>query len=332
MSGTERFALAGPGPGAEPGDWDVPRAMAVDFTGGPTPGATSYPAESGLKGFFLQMGEASLACGHQADIQAFQAQGGTAILSIGGAGPLEARETGIPAIAAHYEALVRRHGVRHLDFHFQGRFLDEPVSQERHAAALARLRTALPALKVSYTLPAVVVPGVREGFSGAAVRFLHTLARSGAEPALVNGHAREFGPGAPPEADGCWQRALLGMHRHLAAAFPRWEARKVWRRLGACPVFGPLPEGHRLTPEHLRRLVAFAQERDLGCVVGWEAGHDRGQGFGFSRLLAALPEDVWVYPPQGPEARAGTALNDPVAHALGLLEAAAALERKTHMR
>ncbi|SEU30274.1 hypothetical protein [Stigmatella erecta] len=328
MSGNERFARAREALEETPGDWDVPRAMAVDFSRGPTPACTAYAAESGLDGFFLQMGEASIACGHQADIQAFQARGGTAILSIGGAAELlEAREADVPKVAACYEAMVRHHGVRHLDFHIPGVFLDEPVGPERHALVVARLRAALPGLQVSYTLPGVVVPGVREGFSGAAVRFLHTLARGGVEPALINGWVKEFGPGAPLEADACWTRALYGMHRHLSAAFLRWDARKVWRRLGARPVLSLHPGGRTFTLEHLRRLVAFAQERHLGCVSGWEAADDRGQGFGFSRLIAAYrPGQVPPPPAEG----WGSSLHDPVLHALGLLEAAAALERKTH--
>ncbi|SEM98782.1 hypothetical protein SAMN05444354_12787 [Stigmatella aurantiaca] len=347
MSGNERFAHARDAReetpwGAEPGDWDVPRAMAVDFTRGPTPACTAYPAESGLDGFFLQMGAASLACGHQPDIQAFQARGGTAILSIGGgaAGLLEAREADVPKVAACYEAMVRHHGVRHLDFHVQGAFLDEPVGPERHAQVVSRLRALLPGLQVSYTLPGVVVPGVREGFSGGAVRFLHTLARGGVEPALINGWVKEFGPGAPLEADACWTRALYGMHRHLSAAFLSWDARKVWRRLGARPLLGLHPGGRTFTLEHLRRLVAFAQERTLGCVSGWEAADDRSQGFGFSRLIASyrpgqrppLPADVWGCSPEGRAAPPGSSLNDPVLHAMGLLEAAAALERKPHNR
>jgi chitinase len=323
MSGNERFARTAPAVqepprAAESGDWDVPRAMGVDFTQGPTLAGTAYAAESGLEGFILRMGEASLACGHRADIEAFLGRERTAVLSLGGAEPLEAREADVPRISATYEALVRRHGVRHLDFHFQGAFLDEPGGPERHAAALARLRAALPELQISYTLPGVVVPGVREGFSGAAVRFLHTLARSGAEPALVSGWVKEFGPGAPLEPDVCWTRALTGMHRHLSTVFLKWEPRKVWRRLGACPLLGPQSGGRAFTPEHLRRLLAFAQERNLGCVSGWEATHDRALGFGFSKLLASAP-------PSSP-------LNDPVLHALGLLEAAAALERKTQNR
>ncbi|MDC0711525.1 hypothetical protein POL68_23850 [Stigmatella sp. ncwal1] len=350
-------------PSPEPGDWDVPRALFVDLTAWPTPKCATYQAESGLEGFFLgslgaipqgdkkvywggrmsvtdsedareHSGDAAVSPYNRVDLQAFQARGGTAILSFGGASsvPLEAEETDVQKIAALYEAILRHQGVRHLDFAFEVGFLEGTAGPARHLAALSLLRDARPELKVSYTLPVEGAPGAPEGFHEAGIRFLRALSRSGIEPSLINGRVKAWGQTSPPEADEGFLRALQGMHRHLSQAFPKWEAQKVWRRMGVCLMLDPSPPSKAAALEQLRRWVGLAREKNLGCLSGADAARDRLQGFGFAKLLAASeprkPGGLQGVPPGERIPFKGSPLHEPVRHALGLLEAAAALERK----
>ncbi|ADO75953.1 chitinase [Stigmatella aurantiaca] len=338
-------------PSLEPGEWDVPRALFVDFNAWPTPKCTTYLAECGVEGFFLgslgaiprgdrkvywggcmsvtdsedareHSGDATVSPYNRVDIQALQARGGTAILSFGGASsvPLETEETQVQKIAALYEAILRNYGARHLDFAFEESFLEGTAGPARHLAALSLLRDARPELKLSYTLPVEVVSGAPEGFSEVGLRFLRALARSGIEPSLINGLFKASGHQASQEADAGFSRALQGMHRHLSQAFPKWEAPKVWRRMGACLTLGEAPPGRAAALEHLQRWVALAREKNLGCVSGGNAARDRSQGYGFAKLLTK-PGGLSDVP-------RGSSLQEPFRHALGLIEAAAALERK----
>ncbi|NTX14985.1 fibronectin type III domain-containing protein [Myxococcus sp. CA056] len=292
------------------GDWDVPRAPFVDYTSWPTPRVSEYGREAGLDGFFLGFlvarpdggaravswggnttlvdsedgqsysGDATVSDYGKRDIEAFRRSGGTVVLSFGGASnvPLEAEETEVAMLVATYAAVLRNYGVRHLDFDFEGAFLHDEDAQVRHLAALSQLLAVYPTLKLSYTLPADGAPGSLVGFNDGGVRFLQKLSSAGIEPSLINGLLMEFGQSAPVDALECCVHALRGMHAHVSAAFPRWDAAKVWRRLGACPMFGRHPNGREFTLEHQRGLVEFAREHQLGCLSGWDATRDANQG------------------------------------------------------
>ncbi|MFY2562840.1 fibronectin type III domain-containing protein [Corallococcus terminator] len=298
------------------GDWDVPRALVVDYTAWPTPRVSEYGREPGLDGFFLGFlvaqpggdravtwggsatlvdsedgqtyaGDATVSDYGKRDLESFRRGGGTVVLSFGGASnvPLEVVETDVARLVATYAAVLRNYGVRHLDFDFEGAFLHDDASQERHLAAMSQLRAVHPTLKLSYTLPADGAPGALAGFNDGGVRFLQKLSSAGIEPALIQGLLMEFGPSAPADSLECCLHALRGMHAHVAAAFPQWDSGKVWRRLGACPLFG---RGHHLngrqfTLEHQRGLMAFAREHDLGCVSGWGLGAQKPGTVPFTR-------------------------------------------------
>jgi len=285
------------------GDWDVPRAPFVDYTAWPTPRVSQSGRQSGLDGVFLGFlavrpdGDRSASWGGNAqlvdsedgrtyagdatasdygkqDLDDFRRGGGTVVLSFGGASnvPLEAVETDVSRLVTTYASVLRNYGVRHLDFDFEGAFLHDDEGQLRHLAALSQLLSVHPTLKLSYTLPAAGAPGALAGFNDGGVRFLQRLSSAGIEPALINGRMMEFGPAAPSDALECCLHALRGMHAHVAAAFPPWDSARVWRRLGACPLFGRHVDGREFTQEHQRGLMAFAREHDLGCVSGWEQG------------------------------------------------------------
>ncbi|WXH27708.1 hypothetical protein WA016_01633 [Myxococcus stipitatus] len=304
----------------ESGDWDVPRAPFVDFTAWPTPKVSRFGQETGLEGFILGFlsarrggdktlcwggndlvvdsedgrsfsGNAAVSDYGKKDLQEFRGRGGKVVLSVGGASsgvPLEAEEPDMARLVACYASVLRNYEVRHLDFSFESAFLHDDEGLERHVAAMSQLLAVYPTLRLSYSLPVDGAPGSLVGFNDEGVRLLRRLASAGIEPSLINGMLMEFGLAAPRDAFDCCVHALEGMHAHIAAAFPQWGTAKVWRRMGACPMFGRHINGREFTLEHQRKLMDFARERRLGCLSGWEVTLDGRQGrFDYCKRIAA---------------------------------------------
>ncbi|MFY1825681.1 fibronectin type III domain-containing protein [Myxococcus fulvus] len=297
------------------GHWDVRRAPFIDFTAYPTPQVTKYQEESGLDGFFLGFlvarpggdkkvywggfpsmddsntgisypGDLTVSNYGKDDMKAFTANGGKVVLSFGGASnvPLEAEETDVAKIVATYEGILRnfvidgKNLVTHFDFDFEGAFIHDPVGQDRHVAAISQVLAKHPYLKTSYTLPVDGAPGSLEGFNEGGVKLLQKLADAGVEPSLINGMLMEFGQTSPEDAYDCCVLGLKGMHRQISSVFTNWDSAKVWRRIGACPMFGKHINGKEFTLANMDKLIAFANDYDIGCLSGWDATRDRNQG------------------------------------------------------
>jgi hypothetical protein len=291
------------------GTWRVPRSPFVDYTAFPSPQLTEYHRLCGMDGFFTGF----LVCvpGRQArsprslgadnevywggftvypatgdfgkeDFAEFIALGGQVVLSFGGASnePLEAVETDVSKIVASYHAILDNHSnIWNLDFDFEGGFIHNGPGQERHVAAISQILQERPGLQISYTLPVDGQPNILEGFNDGGVALLHLLADAGIQPSLLQGMLMEFGAQAPADLFEACVVALNGMHRQISAAWPEWDAAKVWRRIGACPMYGRHNNGDEFTLENMRQLLAFAQEHTIGCLSGWDATRDHNQGF-----------------------------------------------------
>ncbi|WP_342379740.1 fibronectin type III domain-containing protein [Myxococcus stipitatus] len=302
------------------GDWDVSKAPFLDFTAWPTPKVSRFARETRLDGFILGFlsarrggdktlcwggndlvvdaedgrsfsGNATVSDYGKKDLQEFRKQGGKVVLSLGGTAsgvPIEAEETDVARLVACYAAVLRNYEVRHLDFSFGSSFLHDEEGLERHVSAMSQLLAVYPTLKLSYSLPVDGAPGSLVGFNDEGVRLLRRLASAGIEPSLINGMLMEFGLAAPRDAFDCCVHALEGMHAHIAAAFPHWGTEKVWRRMGACPMFGRHINGREFTLEHQRKLADFARKHQLGCLSGWEVTMDGRQGrLDFCKCIAA---------------------------------------------
>ncbi|TDC01491.1 hypothetical protein E1091_02745, partial [Micromonospora fluostatini] len=291
------------------GPWDARRAPFVDYTAWPNPKLAEYAQgvidefhderaviDAFFTGFLVTVpggdkkvywggyrdyGEATSSEFGKDDFAAFRAaHGGKVILSFGGASnaPLEAEETDVQKIVDTYHAIIVNYGISHLDFDFEGAFIHDYAGQERHVAAIAEVLQAHPTLQVSYTLPADGAPGSLEGFNDGGVALLHRLAAAGIRPALLNGMLMEFGQTSPADAYECCVVGLRGMHAQISAAWPQWSDAEVWRRIGACPMYGRHINGKVFTLTNMRQLVDFALDHDLGCVSGWDATRDLNQG------------------------------------------------------
>ncbi|MFF7638235.1 cellulose binding domain-containing protein [Kitasatospora sp. NPDC008050] len=153
-----------------------------------------------------------------------------------------------------------------------------PDPAVRHVAAIGRLLQDNPALKLSYPLPADGDPTGVLGLTGESVRLLQRLAAAGIQPALINGALLGFGQGAPADVFDAVKNAPNGMFTQFQAVWPDWDGAKVWRRIGACPMFGRTFSDKVFTLENMRRLAAFATERNIGCLSGWTANRDAEPG------------------------------------------------------
>ncbi|MBN9685699.1 MULTISPECIES: fibronectin type III domain-containing protein [unclassified Corallococcus] len=296
------------------GDWTVRRSPFVDYTAGETPKMLEALEQAGLDGVTLaflvagsgsgtdpkqvywggyaELTDSSDGAQYQAegttshygkqDLEAFRQKGGQVVISFGGASnhPLEENEHDVAKIAAIYSGVVKNYGVRHIDFDFEGGFINNVAALDRHIAAITQVLREDPTLQVSYTLAVDGAPGSLEGFNPDGERFVHALAEAGIEPSLITGMLMEFGQSAPlDDPYQCCVYALNGMHRQIQAAFPHWSAEKVWRRIGACPMYGT--NNNTRIFFHLsdmEKLVRFAHEKNLGNMSGWDLTRDRNQG------------------------------------------------------
>lgn len=298
------------------GDWTMRRAVFIDYTAYPTPQVSRYSAQSGLTGYFLGFvvarpggdkkvywggnssivdsnadtsvdasagtfpGDATISGYGKQDIQALRAMGGDVILSFGGASnvPLEMEETNIDRMVDIYDQVIRNYGLTHIDFDFEGAMMHNTAAQDRHVAVMADLLMSHPTLQISYTLPVDGAPGSLEGFNDGGVNFLKKLEENDIQPSLINGMLMEFGQSSPSDAYECCVIGLEGMYRQIKTIFTQWSDEKIWRRMGACPMFGRHNNGKIFTLEHQRQLVEFATEKNLGCLSGWDATRDANQG------------------------------------------------------
>lgn len=281
------------------GDWDVPRAPYVDYTAYPTPEIATYAGESGVDGFiagfivarpggdkklywggYESYGEAGSSDFGKEDFAKFTESGGKLVLSFGGAANvlLEAEEKDIDRIVAAYQRVLDNYQVTRFNFDLEGAFLNDDEGQARHVAAVGKLLQGNPHLKLSYTLPVDGSPGYLEGFHEGGVRLLRDLAVGGIQPSLINGLLMEFGPTSPADSFDSSVVALGGMAKQIQAAWPAWGEAKVWRRIGAAPMFGRNHNGKTFTLRNMEQLVDFARQMNLGCLSGWDVTRDYNQG------------------------------------------------------
>lgn len=296
------------------GDWTVRRSPFVDYTAGETPKMMDAYDKAGLDGVTLAFLVAGSGSGTdpkkvywggfaeltdseeqaqypaegttsnygKTDLAAFRAKGGNVVISFGGASnhPLEENEHDVAKIAAIYSGVVKNYGVRHIDFDFEGGFINNVAALNRHISAITQVLRDDPTLQVSYTLAVDGAPGSLEGFNPDGQRFIKALNDNGIEPSLITGMLMEFGQAAPQhDAYQCCVNALNGMHKHIKEAFPQWSDTKIWRRIGACPMFGTNNNTNIFfTLEDMDNLVKFANLHDLGNMSGWDLTRDRNQG------------------------------------------------------
>lgn len=206
--------------------------------------------------------------------------GGHAIVSFGGAAGQELANTctTVTSLAAQYQAVINRYGIRDLDFDVEGADQGNAASLARRFKAIARVqaagRQAGKPVQASLTLP--VMP---TGLTHDGLRVIHAAINNGTRVAVVNLMAMDyFDPSLNYQGrmgDYAIQ-AARATHHQLARIYPERTDAAVWRMVGVTPMIGINDDPKEIfTTQNAKQLTAFAKQRRLGRLAMWSANRDR---------------------------------------------------------
>jgi chitodextrinase len=208
-----------------------------------------------------------------------KAAGGDAIISFGGAINQELARTctSVSALAAQYQAVIDRYGIRDLDFDIEGADQGDAASLDRRFRAIAQVQAAgLAAGKpvhVSLTLP--VMP---TGLTNDGLNVVRTAIADGADVGTVNVMAMDyFDPSlnyAGRMGDYAIQ-AAIATQGQLAQLYPGRSDARLWRMVGVTPMIGINDDNKEIfTTQDASKLTSFAIQKGLGRLAMWSLNRD----------------------------------------------------------
>jgi len=210
------------------------------------------------------VGEAGL----QSEFQAYQEQGGTIIVSFGGAvGTMIAQDTtDIEDIKAEYQSVIDTYGVTHLDFDIES--VDQ-AAVDRRNQALAELQSENPDLKVSYTLRCRTT-----GLTEHGTYVVESARDNGVDLQYVNVMTMNYG----------WVRASAstvkdtanGTHDDLMSIFPDRSSDEAWSMVGLTPMLGENNVGGEHRISDAEEVVNFVENKGVGLISFWSIDRDNG--------------------------------------------------------
>lgn len=220
----------------------------------------------------------------KARIDGLVAAGGGAIVSFGGAANQELARTctSVSALAAQYQAVIDRYGLRDLDFEVEASDQTDAVSLERRFEAVAQVQAAGLAagrpVRVSLTLP--VLP---TGLTAAGVGVVRAAVANGVDVGTVNVMAMDyFDPSLAPYAGklgGYAIQAATAVKGQLAAVFPGRGDAALWRTVGVTPMLGINDNPAEVfTTADAAQLTTFARQKGLGRLSMWSINRDKPCG------------------------------------------------------
>ncbi len=212
----------------------------------------------------MRVGEAGLG----SEIQAYQDQGGTVIISFGGAvGTMIAQDTtDIASIKTEYQSVTDTYGVTHLDFDIES--VDE-AAVDRRNQALAELQAENPAVKVSYTLRCRTT-----GLTNHGQYIVENAKSHGVDIEFVNVMTMNYG-WVPPNASTIKDSAN-GTHSDLTSIFPNKSATEIWNMVGLTPMIGVNNVGGSHGLADAQEVASFVQNKGIGLVSFWSLDRDNG--------------------------------------------------------
>jgi chitodextrinase len=214
-------------------------------------------------------------------IDELKAAGGDAIVSFGGAINQELANTctSVPALAAQYQAVIDRYGIRDLDFDIEGADQSNTASLERRMKAIAQVqavgRAAGKPVRISLTLP--VMPS---GLTHAGLGVVRAAIENGVEVGTVNVMAMDyFDPSLSPYDGKLGDYAIeaaTATHDQLAALYPGKSDGALWRMVGVTPMIGINDNPEEVfTTADATKLTAFAKQQGLGRLAIWSINRDK---------------------------------------------------------
>jgi hypothetical protein len=202
--------------------------------------------------------------------------GGDGIVSFGGAAGQELADTcsTVASLAASYQAVIDRYGIRELDFDIEGSDQANAESLSRRAQAIARVQAAGRAagkpVQVSLTLPVMPTGLTRDGF-----RAVHVAINNGVRVGVVNVMAMDYGDSFGGDMGDYAISAARHTHSQLARLYPAKSDPELWRMVGVTPMIGINDVNNEIFRiADAKQLTAFAKSTRLGRIAMWSANRD----------------------------------------------------------
>src|SRR6201996_9485813 len=240
-------------------------------------GVTAATMAFGVSGGGCSLGgglEANLSGAGKTDIANFQAAGGRAILSFGGAdGTYLENACSDDGMFNLIKSVLDTTGARAIDFDVEGSQLDIASLNTRRSNVAKRLQAAYPGLYVSFTLP--VDPSGLEPDALAVVRSANA---AGVNVSMVNVMAMDYGD-ASTSMGARAISAATGTFNQIKAIFTGKTDAQLWAMIGVTPMIGVNDTQTEVFRQaDASQLTAFAQQNGLGLLSYWALQRDMPGG------------------------------------------------------
>lgn len=206
--------------------------------------------------------------GFEQRINALTDQGGTPIVSFGGANGtmLSQSITDTDTLKSEYETVVDTYGTPNLDFDIEH---NDKAAVKRCNEAVAKLQKENPDVTVSFTLR-VRTNGLTE-----YGRFVVADAKkNGVEIDFVNVMTMNYG-WVPPHAKQV-KSSATGLHEDLGSIYSGKSDSELWEMVGITPMIGVNNAGGTFRKQDAKAIAEWAGSKNLGYVSFWSIDRDNG--------------------------------------------------------
>lgn len=213
------------------------------------------------------------------DILTFQKEGGTVILSFGGAnGPYLEDTMGIDQMYNIIIDLLTTTGIRHIDYDIEGIYLVNETSNSKRNAVLKRLQQTIPELYVSFTLP-VEAPS-RWGSGGLnepTLKLVKDAIASGVRIDIVNLMTMNYYGSADPNAKHGRLACEISevVKNQLRLIYPLKSEAELYKMIGLTPMIGLNDDGTTFTADDARVVTDYAINKNIGLMSYWALQRDQ---------------------------------------------------------
>ena len=244
------------------------------------------------------------------DIKAFQAVGGTIIISFGGA-VAPYLEDFLPEDQMYdtIEKLLLDTGCRAIDWDVEGAHILFKNTNDKRAKVIVRLQKKFPNLYISFTLPVYPTFGLDQG----CMTLLKDAITAGVNINIVNGMAMDYymNPSPAkwnderlPPPGKTWGGIaceigdmMVGLFKTL---YPNKSNAELYRMVGLCPMIGTQDDYSIFKVSDFRIVSEYAKKNNIGLVTFWAINRDqvateKNKSYGLPVLSYQNKEDFEFY-------------------------------------